>query len=97
MRKAYLFIYDDSVGTREEIKSLLNQMDTVKTWRFDMPHCFYIISEGSASELYTEFASLNGTKGKFLFIEASDNRQGQMLKDTWYLLRNKKNKPKESK
>lgn len=97
MRKAYLFIYDDLVGSREEIKSLLNEMSTVRTWRFDMPHCFYIISENSAVEIYNEFESLNGTKGKFMFIEASDNRQGQMLSDTWYLLRNKKHKPKESK
>lgn len=96
MIKSYLFIYDDLVGSREEIKSVLNQMDTVATWRFDMPHCFYIISEGAASDLHAEFVSMNGTKGKFLFIEASDNRQGQMLKDTWYLLRNKKHKPKES-
>lgn len=95
MRTAYLFIYDDAVGTREEIKSVLNKMDLVRTWRYDMPHCFYVVSDSSASEIYNEFVSLNGTKGKFLFVEASDNRQGQMLKDTWYLLRNKKHKPKE--
>jgi hypothetical protein len=96
MRKAYLFIYDNAVGNREEIKAALNQMSKIKTWRFDMPNCFYIISEDSASDIYEEFESINGARGKFLFIEASDNRQGQMLKDTWHFLRNKKNKPKDA-
>jgi len=94
MSKAYLFIYDSNVGTREELKSVLNRMQRVSTWRFDVPSCFYVISEYSAQQLYDEFVSLNGTKGRFMFIEASDNRQGQMLPETWYLLTNKQHKPK---
>ncbi|NKQ09214.1 hypothetical protein [Pseudomonas sp. SST3] len=96
MRKAYIFIYDDVVGDREKLKNLFNRMSTVKTWRFDMPHCFYVISENSAAELYEEFVSLNGRMGKFLFIEASENRQGQMIRDTWHLLRNKVLKSKQT-
>ncbi len=94
MLKAYLLIYDTVAGSREEIKAILNGMARVKTWRFDMPNCFYVISESSAQELYEEFVAANETKGKFMFIEASANRQGQMLPDTWYLLTNKAHKPK---
>ena len=95
MKRAYLFLYDGGVGTREEVKSALNKMQRVQTWRYDMPNCFYVISEHSAQNLYDEFVSHNGEKGRFMFIEASTNRQGQMLPDTWFLLTNKYHKPKE--
>jgi hypothetical protein len=95
MRKAYLFLYDGDVGTREEMKNVLNSMDLVITWRFDIPNSFYIISESSAQELYEEFIAMNGKKGRFMFIEAGENRQGQMMPDTWYLLTNKYHKKKD--
>lgn len=94
MRKVYLFIYNDDAGTRDELKNTINLMKTVITWRFDIPHSFYIISENSATELYDEFSKTHGTKGRYMFIECTANKQGQMLPDTWYLLNNKANKPK---
>ena len=96
MRKTYLFLFNDTVGTREEVKSVFDSMQRVFTWRFDIPHIFYIISEYSAEQLYQEFVEKNGTKGRFMFIEASTNSQGQMLTDTWYLLTHKHHKPKDS-
>lgn len=62
MRRAYLFLYDGVVGNREEMKAVLNRMSRVITWRFDIPNCFYVISQNSAQELYDEFISHNGTK-----------------------------------
>jgi hypothetical protein len=94
MKKVYLFIYNDETGTREELKAIISIMNTVLTWRFDMPHSFYIISENSAIELYDEFTKAHGIKGRYMFIECTDNKQGQMLPDTWYLLNNKQLKPK---
>ena len=59
-----------------------------------MPHAFYIISEESAAYLSKSFVTWNGQKGRFLIVEASDNRQGRLPKETWYLLRNKRQMPK---
>lgn len=95
MRTAYLFIYDNNVGSRETIRGIIDSMLRVYTWRFDIPHSFYIISDYSAQDLYDEFVSKNGTKGRFMFVEASSNRQGQMLPDTWFLLTNNRHKPKQ--
>jgi hypothetical protein len=95
MRKAYLFIYNDATGTRADLKAILDSMKTVKTWRYDMPHLFYLISENSAAELAAEFALAHGTAGQYLFVECSENKQGRMLKDSWYLLNHKVHKPKE--
>lgn len=96
MAYSYLFLYDDSVGSREQLKVVLNSMPQVTTWRFDLPHCFYVISPYSADDLYNAFVQKNGAKGRFMFIEASANRQGLMLPDTWYLLTHKSHKPKNT-
>lgn len=94
MRKAYLFLYDADVGTRERMKDVLSSMGRINTWRFDLPNCFYVISDFTAQQLYDEFSSINGTNGRFMFIEASSNRQGQMVPDTWHLLTHKRHKSK---
>lgn len=94
MRKSYIFIYNDEVGTREEVKNIIDSMKKIAIWRFDIPHSFYVISDYTAKELYDEFVQKNGTKGRFMFMETNANRQGQMLSDTWYLLTNKTLKPK---
>ncbi|MFT0696716.1 hypothetical protein ACDX34_21760 [Acinetobacter bereziniae] len=93
MLKAYLLVFSSIPKT--EIKDTLEKMTNIKHWRSDMSNCFYVISESSAQELYEEFISIRGSKGRFIFMEASDNRQGLLTKETWYLLRNKKRKPPE--
>jgi hypothetical protein len=95
VRKAYLFLYSDATGGRDVVRSWANREPSVLHWRYDMPHSYYIISERSAAELAQSFTSFNGKKGRFLIIEASDNRQGLLPPETWYLLRHKRQKPKE--
>lgn len=92
MRKSYLFVYNDEVGTREKIKSILDQMSSVITWRFDMPNVFYIISERSVDEIAKEFETIAGTNGLFIFLEYNGNAQGRLTGESWYLLNNKYHK-----
>lgn len=92
MRKSYLFVYNDTVGTREEIKNHLNTMSSVITWRFDMPNVFYIISENTADEIAEEFEKKAGTGGRFIFLEYNGNAQGRLTGESWYLLNNKHHK-----
>jgi len=94
VKKAYIFIYSDGTGGRETIKAWANQEPAVLHWRYDMPHTLYLISEEDASELSDSFINFNGKKGRFMIVEASDNRQGLLPSETWYLLRNKQQKPK---
>jgi len=94
MRKLYLLIYNDFMGDRELLKRWADNSSIVITWRYDLPHCFYLVSEASASELSEDLKSILGAKGKFLITEVSENRQGWLPADTWYFLRNKKTKPK---
>lgn len=89
MRKAYMLIYSDSLGSRNEIRKCLNSLEVIDTWRYDMPNSFYVISEHSASEIAKEIRRLLGN-GRFLLTEISDNRQGWLTSQSWYLIKNKK-------
>ena len=95
MKRAYLFLYDDQVGTRAEVKAFLNSMDEVITWRYDMPHSFIIISESSADVLTRALRKITGDKGMFLFTQFSGNEQGLLTTESWYLINNKAHKPKK--
>lgn len=94
MKKAYILIYDNVAGSREEIKAALDKMPSITHWRYDIPNCFYLVSQSSAQELYETFVGINGGKGRFMFMEASSNSQGLMLEETWYFLSNKAYMPK---
>lgn len=50
MRKAYLLVYADS-GTRGQVKTCVDSLPEIETWRYDMPHCFYLISEYDADDI----------------------------------------------
>ncbi len=94
MRKAYLLIYSDGTGGRDVMRNWVNQEPAVLHWRYDMPHSFYLISEASAADLAKSLTNFVGKKGRFMIVEVSDNRQGWLPAETWYLLRNKSGKPR---
>ena len=91
MKKAYLLVYSDSLGSRSKVKECLNSIEIIATWRYDMPNCFYLISEFSASELSKSIRKELG-RGRFLITEISDNRQGWLPSKTWHLIKFKKHK-----
>jgi hypothetical protein len=94
MSKAYLLAYSDSLGSRDEVKSLLNSMHEVERWRYDLPHAFYIISDSSAEELANRLRTLSGNDGTFVIVEFAGNEQGWLTEASWYLINNKQYKPK---
>lgn len=93
MRKAYLFVFSDGTGGKDAIRAWANSEAAVLHWRTDMPNSFYLISESSAADLSQSFLNRNGKKGRFLIVEATENRQGLLPPESWYLLRNKRRKP----
>ena len=89
MKRAYLLIYNDAMGTREEVKEFIDKHQEISNWRYDLPHMFYLISEKSAGELYEIIQELNKEKGFFLICEAGENKEGWLPEDTWTLMREK--------
>ena len=94
MRRAYLLIYGDRTGTRETIKAWANSEPLIITWRTDLPHSFYIISEGTAGQLSVSLRNCVGRRARFLIAEIGENRQGWLPPETWYFFRNKAIKTK---
>ena len=95
MTKSYLFIYNDEVGTRDQVQKHLDKMTKIIHWRYDMPSMFYVTSEYSADQIAKEFESMAGIKGRFIFMEYNSNSQGRLLSEAWFLLQRKYHKPKE--
>ncbi len=93
MKKAYLLVYNDSVGTREEIRNYIDEIDEVHTWRYDLPNMFYLISTYSAEEISIKIRE-KATKGRFIISEVTENSYGWLRTDAWYLIQNKEHKPK---
>lgn len=92
MRKLYLLCHN---GKRDEVQSLIDSSDYVLTWRYDMPNMFYLVSEHSAGEIGSDIKKRRTSEFRFLVIEGNtDNKQGWLPERTWYLLNNKKHKPK---
>jgi len=92
VKKAYLLVFSDEFGTREQVKQWLNEMPEIITWRYDMPHSFYVISENTAAEIANPLHDRSG-KGRFLVSEITANKWGWLPQATWYLLDQKEHKP----
>lgn len=94
MKRAYLLVYNDRLGSRETVKQCLNGMSEVVTWRSDLPHSFYIVSNEDATTLAKAIRHRIGA-GRFVIVEITSNKGGWLPSATWYLLNNKINQPKE--
>lgn len=93
-RHAYVFLYDDRVGTREEVKDYIDRLPEVLNWRFDLPNSFYIVSQCSADELAEKIQEFTDGNGRFLVLEVTGNKQGWLPRRTWNMI-NKKMCPNE--
>ena len=91
-KKSYLLVFNGATGTQDQVKDVLNEMTSVVTWRYDMPHMFYLVSEESADDLAEEFESIRGTDGRYIFLEYTENSEGRLLDKSWYLLNRKRHK-----
>ena len=80
--KTYFLAYGNDLGTRDELKSVLNSIPEIKGWRYDMPNTFYIHSEMPHGELISLIRSKCGGKGRCLLIEMG-SQHGWLPKDTW--------------
>ena len=88
MRRVFLFVYSDKVGTREQVKAAIEVNSNVLTWRYDLPNCFYLVSEVSAQTL-AESIHKQLPLGYFVISRADDDYWGWNNKETWYLFKNK--------
>lgn len=94
MKKTYLLVYSGAVGDRGRVKGILNQLYMIDTWRYDLPNCFYIVSEYSAKQISEELRSKFSKKGRFIVSEIPSNSYGWLAEGSWHLIQNHELKPK---
>ena len=94
MKKSYLFVYSNNTGTRDEVKNIINSMTEIEKWRYDIPNCFYLISEYTAQQIAEKFKSLtsNEVNISFLITEIDNNYWGWLSEESWSVIRNKEYK-----
>jgi hypothetical protein len=88
MRRLFLFVYSDALGTRDQIKQAVESNQYVLTWRYDLPHCFYLVAEVSARTL-AESIKQALPNGYFVISRADDDFWGWNYPETWHLFENK--------
>ena len=96
MRKSYLLVYSSSVGSYSKVKETINSLDEITTWRHELNNTFFLVSTYSAHEISSAFRnSLNHSSGRFIISEITQNKQGWLTSDGWYVINKKKLKPKD--
>jgi hypothetical protein len=95
MSKPYLLAFSDSLGTQDQVKNWLNSIPEITTWRFDMPHSFYMISELDAKTIAEKLRRASGhDKGRFIVTEIPANSWGYLTGESWYMIQKLKARPK---
>jgi hypothetical protein len=89
MRKAYLIVFNTSFADLKAITDTLNVCHTVITWRYDLSNAIYVVSEESANAIAKELETHLGSRGRYIVLEYTDNSQGRLTAESWYLLNKK--------
>ena len=87
--RVYLLVYSNTaLGTREQVKTCLEQLPQVLRWRTDLPNSFYLISQADkANEIVDALAACMGKRGRFILAELGPNVQGWLVPETWSFLK----------
>ncbi len=90
MNWAYLLIFNDEVGTRQEVLDFLDSVKEITYWYVCMPHAVFFTSTLTAGGISDLFKQRFGTdKGQRFFItEVHKDRQGWLPKQVWHMLKN---------
>ena len=79
----YVLIYDNETADRETMKTHLDSLSEILSWRYDIPNCFFVYSNENANRLTELLASRLPNYKCFLFAEIPLNKQGYLRKETW--------------
>ena len=89
MTWAYLVVFNDALGTPEEVQELLDGMPEVTHWYRCMPHCVFFtctaVAGTIADRIYTKFGK---GAGRFLVVDVHQDRQGWLPKKAWHMFLN---------
>lgn len=95
MKKAFILVYNPSLGSREEVKKFVAGSRLINTWRFELSGSFFLISEFNADEIGENIRAHFGEKKGAYFLTEIGDCQGMLEERSWSLINDKKLPPKE--
>ena len=99
MAWAYLIVFDDDLGSRNDVQKLLDNIPEVTYWYSCMPNVIFLTSTVNAQTLADKVHERFGRgRGKrFLVTEVHQDRQGWLPKKVWHMFKHPDNpRSKES-
>lgn len=88
-RRAYLFVYSDVMGTRDRVREIVNSIDEILNWRYELPNSFYLVAEAPIKGIAEKIREKSGGKGAFIITEIASNKWGWLDKQSWKLINQK--------
>lgn len=90
MKWTYLLLFNDKVGTREEVKSFLNSKPAdIDNWYTCFSNAFFVVSERASSGLRIAMREFTENKpgARFFIVDVDSDRDGWMPQGAWDFLR----------
>jgi hypothetical protein len=90
-RWAYILVFDDALGTRQEIQAFLNTRPEVLNWYACMSNAIFIVSDQTAATLQQAVSEFNaGKSANFIVLDVKTDRQGWLPRSAWDFMSNPK-------
>lgn len=86
MKWAYVFVYDEKFGTREEIKNFLDSRPEVLNWYYCMSNSFFLVSNKTATTLQQLISGINKNNAYFIILDAKTDKNGWLPRKIWEFL-----------
>lgn len=91
MKYAYVLIYSNAFGTRDDVADHLDGMPEILNWRYEMPNSFFLVSSLRDADVIARKLMRKGIKGASLLVtEYTGNSQGLLTEGSWSLLNEKR-------
>ncbi|MGZ0708066.1 hypothetical protein ACWPKO_06980 [Coraliomargarita sp. W4R53] len=83
----YILVFSDPVGTKDEVKKVVDEMDEVTTWYLCMSNAIFIRSNYDSASLSNRFREYTKDKGRFMIIDLDTDRNGWLPKKAWEFIK----------
>ena len=90
MTWAYLIVFNDALGSRDDVQDFLDTVPEVTYWYSCMPNCVFFTSTFTAGNIADKVLEKfgKGSGQRFLVVEVHKDRQGWLPKKVWHIFQN---------
>ena len=90
-RWAYILVFDDGLGTRQEIQKFLDSRQEVLNWYACMSNAIFLVSDKTANSLQEMIKEFNkGKNANFIILDVKTDRNGWLPRKAWEFMKNPK-------